>query len=763
VFGGRLKVRGRLLEVLLVLAILLAASVLPLMGSLFESSSPKKSASAVQLPIYAKSDVEKTAVFNQYVPGELLVKFREGTDEGEIVGLRNGLGAKAVGLGVLSKVERWSVLNSHTVEEWVDLLGKNPLVEFAEPNYYYKTTLVPNDPVYRYQWHLDNPVYGGIGMEEAWDLGRGAAGVVVAVVDTGVAYENYVAPSFWHISTYKTNSGSSWWCGVTSAPAAWADLYGSYSTPPGYGNGWKEYLQHGFDLTSATGTVTFSYQYRQHLENGFDYAYVEVSSNGGLSWIQLKSYTGPSTPGQVRWRSDSVDLSAYKGSSILVRFRVFSDDSYSDEDGGFNSDGALFIDEIRLTDGSGTLFFDNVESGAGSWQTTRYQVAPDLSGTSFWRNADEVAGDGVDNDGNGFIDDVGGWDFINSDAHPNDDNSHGTHVAGTIAQTTNNVLGVAGVAFGTTIMPVKVLDAAGTGSLDGVAAGIRYAVDNGADVISLSLGGPGSSALQSAVAYAYDNGVVVCAASGNGGSDGIGDAACDFPAAYDAYVIAVGATQYDESRAPYSNYGSSLDIVAPGGNTGVDQNGDGYPDGVLQNTFGQTTVDWAYYFYQGTSMATPHVSGVAALLLAGDPTLTPDEIRSILQSTADDLGATGRDNTFGWGLVNATAALRNIAKPVHLLLTVEPSGVYLRGQSLSLKVTVLNQLNPALSSSVALTITGPAGYGYYDFQSVNVAANSVGEYTFNWVVQNVSGKYIIEVELVPSILTAYDSAWLNVR
>jgi serine protease len=103
------------------------------------------------------------------------------------------------------------------------------------------------------------------------------------------------------------------------------------------------------------------------------------------------------------------------------------------------------------------------------------------------------------------------------------------------------------------------------------------------------------------VAYAYNNGVVVVAASGND------NGAVGYPAAYDNYVIAVGATQYDEARAPYSNFGSSLDIVAPGGNTGLDQNSDGYWDGVLQNAFSVTPVDWAYWFYQGTSCL-PHVS-----------------------------------------------------------------------------------------------------------------------------------------------------------
>ncbi|MDI6591946.1 MAG: S8 family serine peptidase, partial [Patescibacteria group bacterium] len=189
-----------------------------------------------------------------------------------------------------------------------------------------------------------------------------------------------------------------------------------------------------------------------------------------------------------------------------------------------------------------------------------------------------------------------------------------------------------------------------------VAKGIRFAADNGAKVINLSLGGTSDSAtLKNAVAYAYRKGVTVVAACGNDNG-----AKCLYPAAYDDYVIAVGATQYDETKAPYSNYGPSLDIVAPGGNNDLDQNGDGYADGVLQQTFRSSfaVCDFAYYFFQGTSMATPHVSGVAALLIANGNATTPDEVRAALQETAEDLGTAGRDDTFGYGLVDAYAALK---------------------------------------------------------------------------------------------------------
>ncbi|MBM4031952.1 MAG: hypothetical protein FJ291_09220 [Planctomycetes bacterium] len=283
-------------------------------------------------------------------------------------------------------------------------------------------------------------------------------------------------------------------------------------------------------------------------------------------------------------------------------------------------------------------------------QPKTYYEAPDLANTTF----------------------VPGYNFIADTTHANDDDGHGTHVTGTIAQSTNNSLGVAGVAFRCSIMPVKVLNSRGSGTAATVADGIRFAADNGAKVINMSLGWPVTGGVpydpgetvRSAVAYAYGMGVTIVCASGNDG-----ESAVAYPAAYDDYCIAVGATRYDETRPSYSNYGASLDLVAPGGDLGVDQNGDGYADGVLQNTFGNRLDDWNYFFYQGTSMAAPHVSGVAALIIALGVT-NPDEVRSILQSTAEDKGAVGWDQLYGYGLVHAYAAVQVAGAPTVAMVTV---------------------------------------------------------------------------------------------
>jgi len=262
-----------------------------------------------------------------------------------------------------------------------------------------------------------------------------------------------------------------------------------------------------------------------------------------------------------------------------------------------------------------------------------------------------------------------GQDFINNDSHANDDNFHGTHVASTIAEATNNSEGAAGLAFGCALMPVKVLDETGSGDFFQVAEGMDYAINftlNGAKpvkVINLSLGGDtGNETMRRAVDRAFEAGITVVAAAGN---DGVGTVG--FPAAY-PNAIAVGAIDGRKQKAPYSNFGSALDIVAPGGDirrddTGVNGAPDGRPDGILQQTFDPDTAefegrfdDFAYFFVVGTSQATPHVSALACLLYQ-QGIHSPQAIRAAIQNSAEDLGAPGRDDTFGFGLIRPSVAL----------------------------------------------------------------------------------------------------------
>jgi serine protease len=254
---------------------------------------------------------------------------------------------------------------------------------------------------------------------------------------------------------------------------------------------------------------------------------------------------------------------------------------------------------------------------------------------------------------------VDGFNFITNNADAADDHGHGTHVAGTIAQSTNNKLGVAGVAYGASIMPLKVLSARGSGSVAGIAQAIRWAADHGANVINMSLGGPTAiGTMGSAVKYARDKGVTVIAAAGNDGRGKV-----SFPARYPG-VIAVAATQFDESTTFYSNWGPEIDIAAPGGNTRVDQNGDGMPDGVLQHTIVPTdTSRTDYLWFMGTSMASPHVAGVAALIV-GSGVKKPDAVEEILLGSARrpktsgmTSAATSHDDRYGAGIVDAAAAV----------------------------------------------------------------------------------------------------------
>ncbi len=248
---------------------------------------------------------------------------------------------------------------------------------------------------------------------------------------------------------------------------------------------------------------------------------------------------------------------------------------------------------------------------------------------------------------------VPGWNFVDDSPDARDDHGHGTHVAGTIAQTTHNGVGVAGVAYQAKIMPIKVLSGSGSGSVNGIAQGIRWAANHGAQVINMSLGGPyNSQVLARAVKYAHDKGVVVVCAAGNDGRGKV-----SFPAANDG-AIAVAATQYDEATTFYSNWGKEIAIAAPGGNTRLDQNNDGLPDGVLQNTVTPGNIaKQDYLLFMGTSMASPHIAGVAALLVS-QGVRNPEQVAQLLQKTARRPAQyRGKhDSHYGAGIVDAAAA-----------------------------------------------------------------------------------------------------------
>jgi serine protease len=261
-----------------------------------------------------------------------------------------------------------------------------------------------------------------------------------------------------------------------------------------------------------------------------------------------------------------------------------------------------------------------------------------------------------------------GYDFIAHTPYPNDRNGHGTFVAGTIAEATNNDYGLTGLAFAAQIMPVRVLNAEGEGDADTIAEGVRYAVNHGARVINMSLEfSPDVTArdipkLMAALRYAYRRGVVVVAAAGNEGRVGV-----DYPARA-PHVIAVGATTEHGCLADYSNDGPGLTLVAPGGGADADLPGDPgcHPElssgrDIFQMTFtGSSPRVFGFpNGYEGTSMATPHVAATAALIIAGHVLGAHPSVAAItarLRATARKLGGPGDARLYGAGLLDAAAA-----------------------------------------------------------------------------------------------------------
>ncbi len=242
-----------------------------------------------------------------------------------------------------------------------------------------------------------------------------------------------------------------------------------------------------------------------------------------------------------------------------------------------------------------------------------------------------------------------GRDFANDDFDATDDNGHGTHVAGIAAADTNNNIGVAGVAWDCKILPVKVTDEEGEGFYSWMIDGIIWAADNGADVINISLGGDATSnALRDALRYGYERGVVISASAGNDGGSVL------YPAAYDAYCLAVAATDYNDTRTTWSNFGSQIDVAAPGERV-LSLVPTWYPEKVWLDPGAIP-----YGYGGGTSMAAPHVAGLAALIKTLKPWLEAEEIMNVIRYSADDVNSAqhkGKDEYIGYGRINMEKAL----------------------------------------------------------------------------------------------------------
>lgn len=280
---------------------------------------------------------------------------------------------------------------------------------------------------------------------------------------------------------------------------------------------------------------------------------------------------------------------------------------------------------------------------------------PDIA-SRIWVNPDEIPNNGFDDDGNGLVDDVNGWDWVNNDNNPMDDHGHGTNCTGIIGAIANNNSLFAGANWNSKIMPLKVLNSSNTGSYSSMANSIFYAVDNGAKIVSMSIGGSASSAtIADSINYADGENVMLFFCMMNFNND-----TSYYPASYSLdyqNVVAVGATNPDDKRtAPFfwsatsgSNYGTHINVVAPGNFIyGLSYNSDISPNS----------------YWGGTSQATPLVAGIASLIFAQNPSLTPVQVREILQSTAaDEVGdptedVPGFDEYMGYGRVNAFEALQ---------------------------------------------------------------------------------------------------------
>ncbi|MBU4218116.1 MAG: S8 family serine peptidase, partial [Actinobacteria bacterium] len=551
-----------------------------------------------------------------YMPGQVVVKFKREISAKSQRKAKVEAGAvstlKKIDLGG-EPVQLLQLRPDVEVEEAVREFESRGDVEYAEPNYIDHAADTPSDPDFNKQWgylntgqtapneeHNDQPGTPGADIDavEGWDIEQGKTNeVTVAVVDTGidlthpefagrlVSGYNYAGITYINEPNTYGSVGYDQW---TFTDMAWEQSFRGSGT----------YVTHVGVMVSRIGNPGFNLN-------------VSVRSQPG-SWQEPGTNSFTVTPSELQEGLNPTLIYKPLNNPILVPdgatyYVCVNTNGWADPANYYilyAYDGSAQGQDPYVDGNSMQL----VDPGAGTWQTIPY------TDIIFQTNPNDV---------------------------PRDDGGHGTHCAGIVGANEGNGVGGVGTSWGAKIMPVKVLQSGGSGDLAAICDGLRFAADNGADIISMSISGTNpSQARLDAVNYVYSKGVALFAATGNANGP------VELPAAYDN-AIAVAATTNLDKRASFSNFGSQVDLAAPG--VGVWSTVPTYP------ACGQTELSYAYK--NGTSMACPMAAGVGALVLSKNPGLTVDQLKNILESSADDLGQEGKDDQFGYGRVNATNAL----------------------------------------------------------------------------------------------------------
>ena len=388
-----------------------------------------------------------------------------------------------------------------------------------------------------------------------------------------------------------------------------------------------------------------------------------------------------------------------------------------------------------------TGFALNHEDLTSQWKTNAGETGSTVTGDPCWTGTSQnKSSNGCDDDNNGYVDDWRGWNFVNTNNDPQAGTtstngtgaiSHGTSVAGLAGAATNNHLGIASYNWSTKLMPLAALDDSGSGNTSSVVAAVYYAVDNGASVINLSLGGPDEDpALQTAIDYAYSHGVVVVAAAGNCGT--AGDAGCGgLPAptmmypAKENHVIAVGATDSADTRASFSSYGPALDVVAPGSGSLVSP--------LIDSRTAPYNYTNAYSgSLYGTSFASPIVTGIVSLIRSQRPSTSVDDITALIDGSATKvtrMNGLAYTDEYGHGLVNASTAAtiaNALATSTQAAPKLAQTGDYRSEHSYSPTATMSSGCTASAGSYCTVHMANSLGYDRYLPYSKTSVSNTVG-------------------------------------